>query len=85
VAGDSAHDPSDEVTVEGDAVIGDQSAVVADVFDVGGGPGGEQGDEVGVQRDVAVVAQFADGNAQPVAVTDEHDGLGGEAAQLAGP
>jgi hypothetical protein len=39
------------------------SAVVADVVDVGGGPGAEQGDEVGVERDVAVVAELADGDA----------------------
>ncbi len=56
----------------------------ADVVEVGGGPVGEHGDEVGVERDVAVVAQLADGDAQPVAVTDEHDGVGVETAQLAG-
>ena len=49
-----------------------------------GGPVGEQGDEVGVQGDVAVVAQLADGDPQPVAVTDEHDGVGVEVAQLTG-
>ena len=75
---------SDEVAVEGAAVVGDESAVAADVVEVGGGPVGEQGDEVGVQRDVAVVAQLADRDAQPVAVTDEHDGVGVEVAQLAG-
>jgi len=31
-----------------------------------------------------VVAQFADGDPQPVAVTDEHDGVGVEAAQFTG-
>ena len=65
-------------------MVGDEAAVAADVVEVGGGPVGEQGDEVGVQRDVAVVAQLADGDAQPVAVTDEHDGVGVEVAQLAG-
>ena len=63
VAGDAAHDASDEVAVEGAAVVGDESMVVADVVEVGGGPGGEQGDEVGVQRDLAVVAELADGDA----------------------
>jgi hypothetical protein len=63
-------------------VVGDESAVQADVVEVGGGPVGEQGDEFGVQGDVAVVAQLADGDPQPVAVTDEHDGVGIELAQL---
>ena len=44
----------------------------------------KQGDEVGVQGDVAVVAQLADGDPQPVAVTDEHDGVSVEVAQLSG-
>ena len=41
-------------------------------------------DEVGVQRDVAVVAELADRDAQPVGVTDVDDGVGGEVAQLTG-
>ena len=41
-------------------------------------------DEVGVQRDVAVVAELADRDAQPVAVADLDDGVGGEVAELAG-
>jgi hypothetical protein len=57
-------------------VVGDESAVQADVVEVGGGPVGEQGDEFGVQGDVAVVAQLADGDPQPMAVTDQHDGVG---------
>jgi hypothetical protein len=84
VAGNSADDSSDKVTVEGAAVVGDETAMVADVVEVGGGPVSEQGDEFGVQGDVAVVAQFADGDAQPVAVADEHDGVGVEVAQLTG-
>jgi hypothetical protein len=48
-AGDAAHDAVHGVTVEGATVVGDQAAVVADVVEVGGGPVGEQGDEVGVQ------------------------------------
>ena len=84
VAGDAAHDAADEVTVEGAAVVGDEAVVAADVVEVLGGPVGEQGDEVGVQRHVAVVAEFADRDAQPVAVTDEHDGVGVEVAELTG-
>ena len=49
-----------------------------------GGPVGEQDDEVGVQRDVAVVAQLADRDAQPVVVADLGDGVGGEVAELTG-
>ena len=79
---DAAHDAVHEVAVEGATVVGDEATVGSDVVDVGGGPVGEQGDEVGVQRDVAVVAQLADRDAQPVAVTDEHDCVGVEIAQL---
>ena len=42
-------------------------------------------DEVGMQRDEAVVAELADGDPQPVGVADQGDGVGGELAQLAGP
>ena len=56
----------------------------ADVVEVVGGPVGEQLDELGVQGDVAVVAEFADGDAQPVAVADAHDGVGVEVAEFAG-
>lgn len=65
-------------------VIGDESALSADVVGVGGGPLGEQGDEVGVEWDEPVVAQLADGDAQPVGVTDLGDGVSGEVAEFAG-
>jgi hypothetical protein len=38
--------------------------------------GVEELDEVGVQGDVAVVAELAQGDAQPVAVADDGDGVG---------
>ena len=56
----------------------------ADVFGVGGGPLGEEVDEVGVQGDEAVVAELADRDAEPVGVADLGDGVGGELAELAG-
>ncbi len=84
VAGDAAHDAPDEVTVEGAAVTGDEEAVAADVVEVGGGPVGEESDEIRVQGDVAVVAELADGDPQPVAVTDEHDRVSIEVAELSG-
>ena len=43
---------------------------------------GEELDEVGVQRDVAVVVQLAERDAQPVGVADDGDGVGFEVAQL---
>jgi hypothetical protein len=55
------------------------------VFGVGGGPLGEQFDEVGVHGDHAVVAELADRDAQPVAVVaDAGDGVGGELAEFGG-
>jgi hypothetical protein len=56
VAGDATHDAANEVTVKAAAVVGDEATVSPDVVNVGGGPVGEQGDEVGVEGDVAVVA-----------------------------
>ena len=44
---------------------------------------GEEFDEVGVQRDVTVVAELADRDAEPVA-SPICDGIGGEFAQLTG-
>jgi hypothetical protein len=52
VAGDGAHDASDKVAVECAAVIGDESTVVADVFEVGGCPVREEGDAVGSAKRV---------------------------------
>lgn len=49
------------------------------------GPGRQQGDEFGVQWDVAVVAELAERDPQPVPVTDEHDGVRVEVGQFAGP
>ena len=43
--------------------IGDESPLGSDVFGVGRGPFGEELDEVGVQRDEAVVAELADRDA----------------------
>src|SRR5262249_46011850 len=49
--------PPDEVAVQHAAVVGDQPLVRADVLEVRGGPGGEQPDELRVQRHVAVVTE----------------------------
>jgi hypothetical protein len=51
----------DGAALEWGAVIGDQSSLGTDVVGVERGPLGEQRDEVGVQWDVAVVVQLADG------------------------
>jgi hypothetical protein len=52
---------------------------------VGGGPGGEQLDELGVQRDVAVVAELAQRDAQPVPGADPDHRIGVEIGQFTGP
>ena len=57
----------------------------ADVLQVGRGPGGEQLCELGVQRDVAVVAELAQRDPQPVPGADLDDRVGVEVGQLAGP
>jgi hypothetical protein len=53
-------DPADDVPVQLAAVIGDQPLVAADVPEVGRGPGGEQRDQVRVQRNIPVVAELAE-------------------------
>ena len=69
----------------GGVVVGDESAGGADVFVVGGGPLGEQFDDFGVKGNHAVVAEFADRHAQPMAVVaDAGDCVGGELAELCG-
>src|SRR6185437_17119379 len=50
-ASDAGDDAADDVPVQRAAVVGDQALVPADVLEVGGGPGGEQLDQLGVQRD----------------------------------
>ena len=82
---DAGDDAADEVAVQGAAVVGDQALVVADVLQVGGGPGGEQLDELGVQRDVAVVAELAQRDPQPVPGADLDDRVGVQAGQFPGP
>ena len=59
--------------------------LAADVVEVGGGPGGEQCDQLGVQGHVTVVAELAERDAQPVAGADLHDRVGLEVGELAGP
>jgi hypothetical protein len=74
--GDAGDDAADEVAVQRAAVVGDQPLVPADVLEVDGGPGGEQVYELGVQRDVAVVAER---DAQPVPGADLDDCVGVQA------
>jgi hypothetical protein len=80
-AADPVHDPRDDVPVQRAAVVGDQPLVAADVVKVGGGPGGDQ---LGVQRDVPVVAELAQRDAQPVPGADPHHRIGVEIGQLPG-
>jgi hypothetical protein len=45
----------------------------------------DQRDQVGVQRQIAVVAEFADRHVQPVPGADEHDRVGEQRDELADP
>ena len=85
VAGDRGDDAVHGAPVDRGVVIGEEPALGPDVVGVGGGPLGEELDEVGVQGDEAVVAELADRDPQPVGVADLGDGVGGQVAQLAGP
>ena len=54
------------------------------MVEVGRGPLAEQGDQLRVQGDVAVVAQLAERDPQPVVAADLHDGVGLEIGEFAG-
>ena len=69
---------------DGVVLVGEEPALAADVLGVGGGPLGEQPDEVGVRRDEAVVAEVADRDPEPMPILDLGDGVGGEVARLTG-
>ena len=52
---------------------------------MGGAVGVDQGDQLGVQRQVAVLAQLADRDMQPRPGADEHDRIGLQAGEFADP
>ena len=52
---------------------------------VGGAVVVDQLDELGVQRQVAVLAELADRDVQPGRGTDLHDRVGGQGGELADP
>ena len=62
LAADASHDTSDEVPIEGSAVVDNQASMSTDVFEIVGGPCGQERDQVRVERDVAIVAELADRN-----------------------
>jgi hypothetical protein len=84
-AADAGDDAADDVAVQRVPVISDQALVVADAIEVGCGPGGKQPHELGVQRDVAVVAELAERDAQPVPGADLGDRVSFQACEFAGP
>ena len=74
--------PGDGVPVQRPAVLaGQQQRVVG--CDVSGAVVADEGDQVGVQRQVSVVVEFADRDVQPMSGADEHDRIGGQGGELA--
>jgi hypothetical protein len=53
---DAVHGPP----VDRDVAVSEEPSLRPDVIGVGGGPAGEEGEEVGVQGDEAVVAELPD-------------------------
>jgi hypothetical protein len=53
--------------------------------DVRGPVGVDELHDARVQRQVAVFVELADGHVQPVGVTDQHDGVGGQGGVLPDP
>lgn len=77
---DAVHGPS----VDGGVFVGEEPALSPDVIGVGSGPVGEELDEVGVQGDEPVVAEFAGRHSETVGVADLGDGIGGDFAEFCG-
>jgi hypothetical protein len=76
--------PGDGVPVQSGAVLpGQQQRVLRG--DVAGPVVLDQGEQVRVQRQVAVLAQLADRDVQPGRGADRDDGVGAQAGVLADP
>ena len=73
--------PGDGVAVQRGAVHPRPQQRVGRV-DVRGAVLTDDGDQVGVQGQVAVVVELADGDVEPVPVTDEHDRVGAQRGEL---
>ena len=69
-AADASDDAAHGAAVDRAVVVGEEPPLRVDVLVVGGGPLGEQVDEVGVEGDEAVVAELADRHPEPVGVAD---------------
>ena len=83
VVRDPADHAADAVAVDGGDVVGEESSGACDVVRVAGLPVGDQVDECRVERDVAVVAELADGDVQGVMVADLDNGICGQVAEFA--
>jgi hypothetical protein len=81
---DAVDDAAGQVPVQGSAAVSDEPLAAAYVLEVGGGPAGERVCQLGVQRHVAVVAELAERDAQPVAGADLDDRVGLQVGELAG-
>ena len=68
--GDPAHHAGDSMPTDRTGGVGEEHPMTADVLAVGVLVGGDVIDQMRVQRDVTVVAELPDGDAEPVAVTD---------------
>ena len=76
--------PGDGVPVQGPAVLpGQQQRMIW--RDVPGPVGIDKGDQLGVQRQVAVLAQLADRDVQPRPRADQDHGISREAGELTDP
>jgi hypothetical protein len=69
------------VPVQRPAVLPGQQQRVAGL-DVGAAVVADEGDQVRVQRQVAVLVEFADRDVQPVRGADEHDRVGLQCGEL---
>ena len=65
-------------------MVGNEAVVSADVLEVRSGARAEQLDEVGMERNVAIVAELAERYPEPMSVADAHDRASFEIGKLAG-
>jgi len=83
--GDPANHPGDPMPVNGADVVGEEPAVAGDMDSVVGLPPSNEFDQVGMERNIPVVAEFPDWDMQPVVFTDTNDRVGGQVGEFPNP
>ena len=74
--GDTANHPGKPVPIHRRHLVGEEPTRPSNMVGVVGLPFGDELNEFGMQRDIAVVAEFPDRDMEPVVLTDLDDRIG---------